>query len=53
VDLICELMPIRAEHRILDLCGGHGRHSLELCARGFTGCTLLDYSRHLVDCART
>jgi D-alanine-D-alanine ligase len=53
VDLICELMPIRTEHRILDLCGGHGRHSLELCARGFTGCTLLDYSRHLVDCART
>ena len=52
VDLICELTPIRPEHRILDLCGGHGRHSLELCSRGFTGCTLLDYSQHLIDCAR-
>lgn len=53
VDLICELMPIRAEHRILDLCGGHGRHSLELCARGFKGCTLLDYSRPLIECAKS
>ena len=53
VDLICELLPIRPEHRILDLCGGHGRHSLELCARGMNQCTLLDYSQHLVDHART
>jgi len=53
VDLICELVPIRPGHRILDLCGGHGRHSLELCARGFTWCTLLDYSRYLIDYART
>lgn len=53
VDLICELLPIRPGHRILDLCGGHGRHSLELCARGFTRCTLLDYSQYLIDCART
>ena len=52
VDLICQLLPLRAEHRILDLCGGHGRHSLELYARGFTGCTLLDYSQYLIDCAR-
>ena len=48
VDLICELLPIHPEHGVLDLCGGHGRHSLELCARGFRGCTLLDYSQHLV-----
>jgi D-alanine-D-alanine ligase len=53
VDLICELLPIRPEHKILDLCGGHGRHSLELCARGITRCTLLDYSQHLIDYART
>lgn len=53
VDLICELLPIHPGHRILDLCGGHGRHSLELCARGFTGCTLLDYSQYLIDFART
>ena len=53
VDLICELLPIRPGNRILDLCGGHGRHSLELCARGFAWCTLLDYSRYLIDYART
>jgi D-alanine-D-alanine ligase len=52
VDLVCELLPISAGHKILDLCGGHGRHSLELCARGFTGCTLLDYSEFLIDHAR-
>jgi D-alanine-D-alanine ligase len=52
VEIICELIPIRSGHRILDLCGGHGRHSIELCARGFTGCTVLDYSSYLVEQAR-
>jgi len=52
VDLICELLPVRPDHRILDLCGGHGRHCLELCARGMGNCTLVDYSRHLIDHAR-
>jgi D-alanine-D-alanine ligase len=52
VDTICELLPIRKDSKILDLCGGHGRHSLELCARGFTSCTLLDYSQFLIDCAK-
>jgi len=51
VDIICELVPIRVDHRILDLCGGHGRHSFELCARGFTECTLVDYSQYLIACA--
>jgi D-alanine-D-alanine ligase len=53
VDLICELLPIRPGDKILDLCGGHGRHSLELCARGITQCTLLDYSQYLIDYARS
>jgi len=53
VDLICDLLPIGSGHKILDLCGGHGRHSLEFCARGFTGCTLVDYSDYLIDFART
>jgi len=53
VDLICELLPIRPGHKILDLCGGHGRHSLELCARGITRCTLLDYSQYLIHYARS
>jgi D-alanine-D-alanine ligase len=53
VDLILEILPIQQEQKILDLCGGHGRHSLELCARSFTGCTLLDYSKDLIDLARS
>lgn len=52
VDVICELLPVRSQSKILDLCGGHGRHSLELCARGFSCCTLLDYSQVLIDYAK-
>ncbi|UCF29800.1 MAG: class I SAM-dependent methyltransferase [bacterium] len=49
VDLICRLMAPGKEDRILDMCGGQGRHSLELASRGFAGCTVLDYSQYLVD----
>ncbi len=52
VDVVCELLPIEMGHKILDLCGGHGRHSLELCHRGFEACTLLDYSQSLIDVAK-
>ena len=52
VDVVCELLPMEAGHRILDLCGGHGRHSFELCKRGFEACTLLDYSHALIDVAK-
>lgn len=52
VDLICELLPVERGHRLLDLCGGHGRHSLELAARGHARCTLVDYSPVLVELAR-
>jgi D-alanine-D-alanine ligase len=48
VDVFCELLPLLPAHRILDLCGGHGRHTLELCRRGFTRCTVLDYSETLL-----
>jgi len=53
VDVICELLPMGFGHKILDLCGGHGRHTFELYKRGFTNCTLLDYSKKLIDVART
>ena len=53
VDVICELLPLDVGHKILDLCGGHGRHSFELYKRGFTNCTLLDYSQKLIDVAQT
>jgi D-alanine-D-alanine ligase len=52
VDVICSLLPIKCSHKILDLCGGHGRHSFELSSRGFTACTLFDYSRTLIEIAR-
>jgi D-alanine-D-alanine ligase len=53
VDVICELLPLDCSHKILDLCGGHGRHTLELYKRGYTNCTLLDYSKKLIDVAKT
>ncbi len=53
IDLVLKMLPIRPDHRILDLCGGHGRHSLELCARGYSGCMLLDFSQVLIDRARS
>lgn len=52
VDAICELLPIRQEDRILDLCGGQGRHCFALFDRGFVKCTLLDYSQYLIDTAK-
>lgn len=48
IDLVCSLLRIEPKHRILDLCGGHGRHTLELFSRGFKDCTLVDYSGYLL-----
>jgi D-alanine-D-alanine ligase len=53
VDVLCELLPLKKEDRILDLCGGQGRHSLELHGRGYGSCTVLDYSDALLDCGKT
>jgi len=52
IDLVCELLSIRKHQHILDLCGGHGRHSFELFKRGYKNCTLLDYSQYLVNHAK-
>ena len=52
VNMICDLLGAQPADRILDLCGGHGRHSLELASRGFTGCTVVDYSAFLVEHGR-
>ncbi len=48
VNVFSELIPLRPEHRIMDLCGGHGRHALELCRRGYPRCSVLDYSLALL-----
>ncbi|MFO8057402.1 MAG: methyltransferase domain-containing protein [bacterium] len=42
-DLIATLAGFKEGHRLLDLCGGHGRHSIELAGRGLE-CTVVDYS---------
>lgn len=49
VDVLCEMLPLRKDDCILDLCGGQGRHSLELLGRGFGNCTVLDYSGALIE----
>jgi D-alanine-D-alanine ligase len=48
VDFLEAHLPINRSDRILDLCGGHGRHSLEMARRGYRPATVLDYSGYLV-----
>jgi D-alanine-D-alanine ligase len=52
VDVIAERLHLSPEDRILDLCCGHGRHSLELARRGFRHVTGLDQSAFLISRAR-
>lgn len=52
VDLLIGSAGIERNDRILDLCCGQGRHSLELARRGFPRVTGLDRSRYLIRLAR-
>lgn len=52
VDLIEEALDLDKDARILDMCGGHGRHSLELARRGFRYLTVLDFSNCLIKLGR-
>ncbi len=52
VDLLIRSAGIERDHRLLDLCCGQGRHSLELARRGFARVTGLDRSRYLIRLAR-
>jgi len=51
VDLFSEVLGVEKGDRILDLCCGQGRHSLEWAGRGFD-VTGLDRSRFLIQKAR-
>jgi len=51
IDLFAELLHLTDDDRVLDLCCGQGRHSLELARRGFR-CEGLDRSRYLIERAR-
>ena len=52
VDLLIRSVGIERNDRVLDLCCGQGRHSLELASRGFPYVTGLDRSRYLIRLAR-
>lgn len=52
VDLLVRSAGFEKNDRILDLCCGQGRHSLELARRGFRRVTGLDRSRYLIRLAR-
>jgi D-alanine-D-alanine ligase len=49
VDCIVQFLKPKKSAKILDLCGGHGRHSIELSRRGFENVAVLDYSSYLID----
>lgn len=50
INFLVKHIPIRRKDKILDLCCGHGRHTLELAKRGFAVAGL-DYSRFELDLA--
>jgi D-alanine-D-alanine ligase len=48
VDVVERVLHLRPTERILDLCGGQGRHALELARRGYQHLTVLDYAPFLL-----
>lgn len=52
VDIFLEALGLSKDSRILDLCCGQGRHSLEIAGRGYTEITGFDRSHYLIDRAR-
>ncbi|MEO0294246.1 MAG: methyltransferase domain-containing protein [candidate division WOR-3 bacterium] len=53
VDLCIEILKLSPEDKILDLCCGQGRHSLELARRGFNFVEGIDRSHYLIQKAKT
>jgi len=52
VDALVAAGSLAPDDRLLDLCCGQGRHSIELARRGFTDVIGLDRSRYLIRLAR-
>jgi len=52
VSFLEEALTLEKSWPILDLCGGQGRHCLELSRRGFGSLTVFDYSKVLIDLGR-
>ncbi|NVM44520.1 MAG: methyltransferase domain-containing protein [Candidatus Lokiarchaeota archaeon] len=53
IDVFSKILELKPENKILDLCCGQGRHSIELAKRGFENIEGLDRSRFLIQKART
>jgi D-alanine-D-alanine ligase len=53
VDLFSKILRLSPEDKILDLCCGQGRHSLELARRGFQNVEGLDRSHYLIQKAKS
>jgi len=52
VDFLEHVLKLEKSAPILDVCGGQGRHSLELSRRGFKDVTVVDYSDSLINLGR-
>lgn len=52
VGLLKKALGLNKDDRILDLCGGQGRHSLELARQGYRNLTVLDFSNYLIRLGR-
>ena len=52
VDLLIKATGLEPNDRVLDLCCGQGRHSLELARRGYKNVTGVDRSRYLIRLAK-
>lgn len=53
VDQLMGIIGAAPQHRILDLCCGQGRHSMEFAARGYRNVEGLDRSHYLIQKAKT
>jgi len=53
VDLFSEILKLSTDDKILDLCCGQGRHSLELARRGLRYVEGLDRSHYLIQKAKS
>jgi len=53
VDAVIQTLDLGREECILDLCGGQGRHALEMARRGYSRVLVLDFSQPLLSWGRT
>jgi D-alanine-D-alanine ligase len=51
-NLFTDILKLQKDDKILDLCCGQGRHSMELAEQGFTSVDGLDRSRYLIQRAK-